>query len=201
MIIVDPIKLKNKCENVSSIEEGEKIAAELLKELSNSKTGVGLAANQIGINKRVCVVNITEPLYFINPRIVETDGEIIFNEGCLSFPNRVIRTKRAESVTIECDNMGKVQFGPGNSGNDEEDYLKQMEAVCVQHEIDHLDGLTMFDKEFKQAPIVREGKKYGRNEKIVIEKNSEKMTLKYKKAEPFLSDGWVIREDNMSVSA
>ena len=66
------------------------------------------------------------------------------------------------------------------------------ECVCVQHEIDHLDGITMFDREFKQIPIKREVKKIGRNEKVMITKGSESKTLKYKKAEPLLEDGWVL---------
>ena len=66
------------------------------------------------------------------------------------------------------------------------------ECVCVQHEIDHLDGITMFDREFKQEPIKRVGKKIGRNEKVMITKGSESKTLKYKKAEPMLEDGWVL---------
>ena len=64
------------------------------------------------------------------------------------------------------------------------------ETACVQHEIDHLDGITMFDREFKQEPIKREGKKIGRNDKVTISKGSESKTIKYKKAEPLLNDGW-----------
>ena len=70
MIINDINKLKEKCVRVS-IEEGEEIGIKLLHELRNSKNGVGLAANQIGINKRVCVVNVKEPIVLINPKIVE----------------------------------------------------------------------------------------------------------------------------------
>ena len=151
MIIKDKFKLKTICENVSSNEEGEQIAAELLKELSEAKSGIGLAANQIGINKRVCVVNVTEPLYFINPRIIELKDDILYNEGCLSFPNKVVTTKRSKFVTIESDNMGRVQFGPTEDEQSEKGQLQLLESVCVQHEIDHLDGLTMYDRKFKQG--------------------------------------------------
>ena len=73
---VNITKLKEKCEPVSTIEEGEEIAAKLLKELTNSKeSGIGLAANQIGINKRVCVINVKEPLVLINPKIVKKSKE------------------------------------------------------------------------------------------------------------------------------
>jgi len=197
MIIKDKFKLKTICENVSSNEEGEQIAAELLKELSEAKSGIGLAANQIGINKRVCVVNVTEPLYFINPRIVELKDDILYNEGCLSFPNKVVTTKRSKFVTIESDNMGRVMFGPTDDEQSEKGQLQLLESVCVQHEIDHLDGLTMYDRKFKQEPL--KVNKIGRNEKITISNGNETKVIKYKKAEPFLSDGWDIVSENASV--
>ena len=85
MIIKDKNKLKEKCSPVS-IKEGEEIGVRLLHELRQSENGIGLAANQIGINKRVCVINVKEPLVLINPRIVEKSKEqFIFAEGCLSF--------------------------------------------------------------------------------------------------------------------
>ena len=197
MIIKDKFKLKTKCENVSSNEEGEQIAAELLKELSEAKSGIGLAANQIGINKRVCVVNVTEPLYFINPRIINLNDDILYNEGCLSFPNKVVTTKRSKFVIIETDNMGRVQFGPTVDEQSEKGQLQLLESVCVQHEIDHLDGLTMYDRKFKQEPL--RTNKIGRNEKVTISNGSETKVLKYKKAQPLLSDGWDIVTDNVSV--
>ena len=197
MIIKDKSKLKTICENVSSNEEGEQIAAELLKELSEAKSGIGLAANQIGIQKRVCVVNVTEPLYFINPKIVELKDDVLYNEGCLSFPNKVVTTKRSKYVTIESDNMGRVMFGPTDDEQSEKGQLQLLESVCVQHEIDHLDGLTMYDRRFKQEPL--KVNKIGRNEKITISNGSETKVIKYKKAQPFLSDGWDIVTDNMSV--
>jgi peptide deformylase len=72
------------------IPEGEAIAVKLLNELTNSKSGIGLAAPQIGITKRVCVVNVKEPIVLINPEIIESDGEFIFKEGCLSYPKKVV---------------------------------------------------------------------------------------------------------------
>ena len=70
MIIKDKSKLKTKCKPVKDIIEGEEIASKLFNELVNSKIGgIGLAANQIGINKRVCIINVKEPIAFINPKI------------------------------------------------------------------------------------------------------------------------------------
>ena len=101
MIVTNKNKLKTPCDIVS-IKEGEKIGVKILHELRNSKTpGVGLAANQIGINKRVCVVNVKEPIVLINPKIVEkSEDKFIFPEGCLSFPKKYIRTERYVSITV-----------------------------------------------------------------------------------------------------
>ena len=190
MIVKDISQLKEKCVPVSALTygEGEDIAKRLLNELSNSKNGIGLAANQIGINKRVCVINVKEePLVLINPEIVERSKEtFVFPEGCLSFPNKHVRTLRHTSIKVKADNHDEELTFNANS----KDFKDAFECACVQHEIDHLDGITMFDREFKQEPIKREGKKIGRNDKVTITKGSESKTIKYKKAEPLLSDGW-----------
>ena len=191
MIIKDKKELEIKCTPVS-IKEGEEIGARLLHELRQAKNGIGLAANQIGIQKRVCVVNVKEPLVLINPRIVEKSKEqFVFPEGCLSFPNDKIKTIRHESIVVEADNhQGRLSFSANS-----QDINDAFECVCVQHEIDHLDGITMFDREFKNEPLVR-GKnapqKIGRNQKVTITKGSESKVLKYKKAQPMLEDGWTL---------
>ena len=189
MIIKDKNKLTTKCET-TNIKDGEEIAVRLLHELRTSEeSGIGLAANQIGINKRVCVINVKEPLVLINPEIIErSEKEFIFPEGCLSFPNKKVRTKRSVSIKVKADNHNEVL----SFSADSKEMNDAFECVCVQHEIDHLNGITMFDREFKQVPIKRESKKIGRNEKVMITKGSESKTLKYKKAEPLLEDGWVL---------
>ena len=198
MIIKDKEQLKQKCKPCSSVEEGEEIGVKLLNELSKSEvSGIGLAANQIGINKRVCVVNVKEPIVLVNPKIVEKSKEqFVFLEGCLSFPNNSIKTVRYKSVTVEADNhTGKLHFGVW-SENNEDGYNKHdklnyaLETACVQHEIDHLDGITMFDRQFKGTTLKRENKKIGRNDKVTITKGSESKVLKYKKAQSLLEDGW-----------
>tara|TARA_B100000131_G_C17998919_1_gene565713 strand:- start:455 stop:1018 length:564 start_codon:yes stop_codon:yes gene_type:complete len=184
LIIKDKNKLKTICDNVETLSEGEELSAQLFKELGDK--GIGLAANQIGINKRVCVVNVKEPIAFINPKITKLEGNIIFPESCLSFPGKVIKTQRARWVTVESDNHGTVILG---SDTDDENLL---EAVCVQHEIDHLDGITMFDRQIKGITIKREGKKIGRNDKVQITKGTDSKILKYKKAQPLLENGWTL---------
>ena len=191
MIIKDRKELEIKCSPVS-VKEGEEIGVRLLHELRESKNGIGLAANQIGINKRVCVINVKEPLVLINPKIVEKSKEqFIFEEGCLSFPNDKVKTIRYQDIVVEADNhQGKLSFSANSK-----DINDAFECVCVQHEIDHLDGITMFDREFKQEPIVKgvnAPKKIGRNEKVTITKGTESKVLKYKKAQPMLEDGWTL---------
>jgi len=189
MIITEISKLKTPCIPVENMVEGEEIATKLLKELVKSKNGIGLAANQIGINKRVCVVNVMEePLILVNPKIIGLDNEYNTIEGCLSFPNKSVKTKRYEYVTIECDNLGKVMFGPTGQTVDtynEKQNLQLLESVCVQHEIGHLDGLTMYDVAYKLQPI-KSDKKYKRNDKVKITDGKETKTMKWKKAEPLV---------------
>jgi len=191
MIIKDRKELEVKCSPVS-VKEGEEIGVRLLHELRESENGIGLAANQIGINKRVCVINVKEPLVLINPKIVEKSKEqFVFPEGCLSFPDSKVKTIRHESIVVEADNHeGKLSFSANSK-----DINDAFECVCVQHEIDHLDGITMFEREFKSEPLVR-GKnapvKIGRNQKVLIACGAESKTMKYKKALPLLESGWTL---------
>ena len=156
-----------------SIDEGLKIAEELLNILSERKDGVGLAANQVGYDACVAVVNVREPLILINPVIKEQWDEIGYYEGCLSFPKKGVHTKRYRNVIVhteqeECDwyfsGANKISEGTGTwetaKKHDQEQRL--LESICVQHEIDHLNGLTIVDRENKPQPIVVE--KIGRNE-------------------------------------
>ena len=191
MIIEDKTELEIKCSPVT-IKEGEEIGVRLLHKLRQSENGIGLAANQIGINKRVCVINVKEPLVLINPKIVEKSKEqFVFPEGCLSFPDSKIKTKRHQDIVIEADNhKGKLSFSANSK-----DINDAFECVCVQHEIDHLDGITMFDREFKSEPLVRGVNaplKIGRNQRVTLTKGSQTKTLKYKKAEPMLENGWTL---------
>ena len=185
MIITEIKQLQLMCEEVKTVKEGEEIGAQLLKELTKSENGIGLAANQIGINKRVCVINVKEPLVLINPRIVEhSEEQFMFSEGCLSFPKKYVRTGRYSSVTVESDNHeGKMVFTADSDKIDD-----AFETACVQHEIDHLDGITMFDRAVVAQPY-RAPEKIGRNEKVTITDGKETKELKWKKAQPLVESG------------
>ena len=70
--------------------------------------------------------------------------------------------------------------------------LRLLEAVCVQHEIDHLNGITIYDREIKLEPT-KAKKKIGRNDNVTIHKDGQTKVLKYKKAQNLLNQGWVIQ--------
>ena len=156
-----------------SVEEGLEIATELFNILNERKDGIGLAANQVGIDASVAVLNVREPLILINPVITEQWDEIDYHEGCLSYPNKGIRTRRYKNIIIQtaqeesgCD-LSRVETGNEGKGtwegakkHDQEQRL--LEAVCVQHEIDHLMGKTIRDR--KIDTTIRVEKKPGRNE-------------------------------------
>jgi len=100
--------------------------------------GVGLAANQIGLDAQMIVVDTgREILKLINPRITKRKGSIVFEEGCLSFPDILLKPKRSKKVSISCLNEQgeKLNF-------DAEGIL----AVVFQHEIDHINGILFIDR-------------------------------------------------------
>jgi len=202
MIITDKEKLSQICKPCKSVEEGEEIGKKLLEALIEEKGGIGLAANQIGINKRVCVINVMDPVILINPKIIEKSEEMfVFMEGCLSFSGEAIKTKRHKWVKVKADNhTSTLYFSVWNDDSEEgfnkDKYLKQAyETACVQHEIDHLDGITMFDREFIIEPVKRAVPKIGRNDKVTITDGTETKVIKYKKAIPLIeSGGWKLSD-------
>ena len=108
----------------------------------------------------------------------------MFAEGCLSFPGKHVRTGRHTSVIVEADNhKGKLSFSA-----ESEDVNDAFECACVQHEIDHLDGITMFERSVTPQPV-RVPKKIGRNEKVTITDGTETKVMKYKKAIPLIENG------------
>ena len=102
-----------------SVEEGYEIATKLFQVLNKRGDGVGLAANQVGIDVQVAVVNVKEPIVLINPKIVSKEEEVKYHEGCLSFPKKGVNTKRYKIVEIETDNYeSNLTFGAGNTDLD-----------------------------------------------------------------------------------
>ena len=187
-----------------TVEEGMEIATKLFQILNERGDGIGLAANQVGIDAQVAVVNVREPLVLINPKIVSETDEIPYYEGCLSYPGKGVHTKRYETIEVQtaqsesgwvfsgCDTgeTGKGSWEDDNAKQDRE--LRTLEAVCVQHEIDHLNGVVCMDRKV-DTTIKRTEKKIGRNQLVTIKKGDAVKVLKYKKAQSFLNQGWAIQ--------
>ena len=188
-----------------SVEERMEIARELFEILNERKDGIGLAANQVGYDAAVVVVNVREPLILINPVIKEQWEEIDYYEGCLSWPKKGVNTKRYKNIVIhteqeECDwyfsGAENPSDGKGSweddSNHKKDEELRILESVCVQHEIDHLNGISCIDKAV-DTTIRRTEKKWGRNEVVGITDGKELVEMKYKKAKPLIDSGdWEI---------
>lgn len=188
-IVTDKQQLKIPTQSVS-IDEGKEIANKLFQLLTDEYDGWGLSANQIGIQKSVCVVNVQKPYYFINPRIVDSDGEFLAIESCLSFPDKTVLTLRKESITIECDNYdGQLHFDISDEVDKSMNNPSVLEMIVIQHEISHLEGKTMFD--FQRQPQQVENK-IGRNDKVLISNGKEELIIKYKKFVNFENNGYSI---------
>ena len=158
-----------------SVEEGLAIAEELFQILDQRGDGIGLAANQVGIDAQVAVVNVREPLVLINPKIISKEVEIPFYEGCLSYPGKGVNTKRYRDVIISTEQSESDWYFSGaqvpkdgkgswekEQSNNENAQLRVLESVCVQHEIDHLNGVICMDR--KRDTTITKDKKVGRNE-------------------------------------
>ena len=202
-IVTDAIKLQKVVTDLpKNKSEEEVISAALFTALEKEK-GFGLSANQIGVDKRMCVINIKEPMVLINPKIVKRSEEAVqYIESCLSLPKTMRKPKntvRSVSVTVETDNLGTVEFGPDEKdkiGTEGHNYFADeglLECVVAQHEIDHLDGILITDS-IRAYNIQRVSeKKFGRNEKVMVKSpDGDTEFMKYKKAVPLLEKGYQI---------
>ena len=185
--------LINKKAKEVSVEEGLAIAEELFQILNKRGDGIGLAANQVGIDAQVAVVNVREPLVFINPQLINKSNEINYYEGCLSFPKKGCHTKRYETIEVTtAQKEGSLLFSGVKINGQDDHQLRTLEAVCVQHEIDHLNGMRILDRVYSTT-YVRDFEKIGRNKLVTIKKGDVVKILKYKKTKKFLDQGWTIQ--------
>ena len=183
-----------------TIDEGLSIAKDLFNILTERKDGIGLAANQVGIDASVAVVNVREPIILINPTIVKQWDEIPYYEGCLSFKGKGIQTKRYRNIVISTEQEDSDWYFSGapnpsdgkgswekESSDKQDQELRLLETICVQHEIDHLNGMTIMDRQMITTIVNTE--KFGRNEKVMITDGNETKELKWKKAKPLIDSG------------
>lgn len=135
----DP-RLRQPCETIADVNDDIRQLVEDMFDTMYAAPGIGLAAIQINVHKRLLIVDISEdkdePMVFINPEILEKDGVEVMQEGCLSVPGFYEDVERADRIKV------KALDQHGNEFTIQADGLL---AVCIQHEIDHLDGKLFVD--------------------------------------------------------
>jgi peptide deformylase len=132
--------LREKAQPIVAFEKSITQLAENMLQTMYDAPGIGLAATQVWVAKQLIVIDISEnkdqPMVFINPTIIEESGDIINEEGCLSFPGIYANVERFEFITLEYQDV------KGKKLRIEADGLL---AICIQHEMDHLKGKVFVD--------------------------------------------------------
>ena len=137
----DPF-LKQKCLPVTSFDKELKILADNMLKTMYESEGIGLSAIQIGVLKRVIVIDITEelkkPLILINPVITPSNNKFLeIKEGCLSFPGIYESVKRNEEIAVDYNSIEGKKLSMKATG---------LLSICIQHEVDHLEGVVFLDR-------------------------------------------------------
>ena len=167
LIEPDPL-LRKKCEPLEKVDDDlRKLMNEMLATMYDAP-GIGLAAIQVGVLKRVVVIDLSKdekknPLFLINPEIIhKSKNTSIYEEGCLSLPGQFAEIERpAECVLQYIDYNGKKK----------ELKAKGLLATCIQHEVDHLDGILFIDylSKLKKDMIIKKLVKHKKEiERIVV---------------------------------
>tara|TARA_B100000965_G_C19558276_1_gene743264 strand:+ start:312 stop:836 length:525 start_codon:yes stop_codon:yes gene_type:complete len=168
LTIPNPI-LRKVSKPVPKVDKEIKKLMDNMLETMYDAPGIGLAAVQIGVLKRVIVIDLSKesekknPLFFVNPKIIQKSKELVsYEEGCLSIPNQFAEVKRPNSCTINyLDYEGKTQ----------EIKTDGLLATCIQHEIDHLNGILFIDylSKLKKDLILKKVKKQKKElDRIVV---------------------------------
>ena len=140
VLVFPDSRLRNVAEKITSFDKELNILAEDMAETMYAEKGVGLAAIQINEKQRIITVDISEDqsnlMTFVNPEITHSEGEKTCQEGCLSVPDIYADVARAEKITVSAQDIHGKTFTTKADG---------LLAVCIQHEIDHLDGKVFVD--------------------------------------------------------
>ena len=139
--IGDPV-LRIKAKKIDELTKNNNDLIDKMFETMYAEDGVGLAAPQIGISKRIAVVDIREDnkIVLINPEIIVEEGKSVMKEGCLSIPGEIGDVVRSEKIKVK---------SLDRKGNEIEFEAEGFEARAIQHEIDHLNGILFIDKVVK----------------------------------------------------
>jgi len=167
LIEPDPI-LRKKCEPLEKVNVNTKKLLDDMLETMYAAPGIGLAAVQIGILKRIVVIDISKreekknPLFLINPQIVNQSKKTsIYEEGCLSLPGQFAEIERPAECTLKY-----IDY----NGKEKELKADGLLATCIQHEVDHLDGILFIDylSKLKKDMIIKKLVKQKKEIKRVI---------------------------------
>ena len=135
----DP-RLRKKARPVNAVDAGIKQLSRDMLETMYAENGIGLAATQVNVQQRVVVMDLSveknQPITLINPEIMHKSGTEEMEEGCLSVPEFTALVQRAEKITYRYRNLDGEEIRTQADG---------LRAVCIQHEIDHLDGKLFID--------------------------------------------------------
>jgi peptide deformylase len=160
----DP-RLRKKAVPVDVVDDALRALIDDMFETMYAAPGIGLAATQVDVHRRLLVADVSaeknRPHVFINPEIIEKDGVTVTEEGCLSVPGYYEEVKRAEHIRVRYLDR---------EGRECEDEFEGLLAVCVQHEIDHLDGKLFVDylSEAKRSRIRKKLEKERRHQAAVV---------------------------------
>lgn len=145
----DP-RLRKKAVPITEFSDALKRLAADMAETMYAAPGIGLAATQVDVHKQLIVIDVSEDrsqrITLINPRLLEREGEQVCEEGCLSVPGVYDKVSRAEHVKVQAQNLDGELFEIDAHG---------LLAVCIQHEMDHLQGKVFVDhlSQLKQTRI------------------------------------------------
>jgi peptide deformylase len=149
-------RLRTIAKKVSKVDDEIRLLVKNMFETMYDAPGIGLAATQVDHHERIIVIDITNdksnPICLINPEIIEKDGEIEWEEGCLSVPKYYESVKRANKIKVRALNeMGETY----------EIEADELLSVCIQHEMDHLNGILFVDhlSKLKQRRLLEKLKK------------------------------------------
>ena len=173
----DPV-LTTKAQEVTDFNDELKVLCTNMLYTMYQTPGIGLAAPQIGLSKRIFVIDVDysreetaegsgeytlgdfNPRVFINPKIVDKEGEIVYQEGCLSLPGIFENVKRYENIKVEYQNT---------DGEKLEMAADELLSICIQHENDHLDGIVFIErlsplkKNFFKKKLTKQKKQKNKN--------------------------------------
>lgn len=156
----DPV-LRKKCDKVTKVDDDLRLFLDDMLETMYADKGCGLAAPQVGVSKRIVVLDYAteedeekKPMFLINPEIIwKSEETVLFCEGCLSLPDQRADVERHERVRVHYTDY---------NGKEQEILAEDLLAIILQHEIDHLDGILYIDhiSRLKRERLLKKLEKY-----------------------------------------